>query len=605
MSSSGPSSRDDGPVPPSPRFVEHIQDVDIVDDHTQTRATPVVESPPITPRSLTFSIPANPFSPPASVLNFGEQTPTVTPGAHNESHYPFPDTRSRSGLTSVATSYAELPRVSSSIYSSSRPTTASTTTTDSAQGSTRHLSSRLREAFAAPSVRPLTIHSALAPSKPKRDRPKSTLLTTPPQKPWITSRDPYSRIAYFITYGMIFVGVVISGVKCFLDYRNVQILSGPLCMVLDEDFSSGNGIFGENGTFLREVDMSGFGNGEFEMTTASENNSFVENGFLYILPTLTSDSIPMSEILDGYVYNITGCTYNITQGVAYTDSSTNAGASLNETGIGSSTFDAAAYYTACSAVSNSTAGTIINPVQSARLSTRATASMKYGRVEVVAKIPTGDWMWPAIWMLPVDNAYGAWPLSVTTFVGEIDIMEARGNGPSYPYQGTNYVRGSLNWGPLTWLNEVFRTYGWWPLKRGSYDQGFHTYALEWTEKFIRIYVDSRLHHMMDLEIKESFWDRGEFPAVVQNGSEVVALQNPWVNGTNAAPFDQRFYLILDVGIGGTNGWFPDDPDKPWLDGSKTAMRDFYLAQDKWYPTWPTNPQDRAFVIDSVKMYESC
>jgi hypothetical protein len=111
--------------------------------------------------------------------------------------------------------------------------------------------------------------------------------------------------------------------------------------------------------------------------------------------------------------------------------------------------------------------------------------------------------------------------------------------------------------------------------------------------------------MLDLDINESFWDRGDFPAVVQNGSEVVALQNPWINGTNIAPFDQRFYLILDVGIGGTNGWFPDDPDKPWLDGSQTAMRDFYLAQDQWYPTWPTNPEDRAFVIDSVTMYESC
>lgn len=129
-------------------------------------------------------------------------------------------------------------------------------------------------------------------------------------------------------------------------------------------------------------------NGEFEMTTDSLNNSFVANGHLYILPTLTSDSVPMSQILDGYVYNITGCTYNITQGQSYT-SSTGTGTTSNETAIGSDTFDADAYYAACSAVSNSTTGTIINPVQSARLSTRKTASMKYGRVEVVAKIPTG------------------------------------------------------------------------------------------------------------------------------------------------------------------------------------------------------------------------
>lgn len=125
------------------------------------------------------------------------------------------------------------------------------------------------------------------------------------------------------------------------------------------------------------------------MTTASENNSFVENGHLYILPTLTSDSIPMADILDGHIYNISGCTYNITQGLSYTDSSSTAATNVNETAIGSNTFDAEAYYKACSAVSNATAGTIINPVQSARLSTRKTASMKFGRVDVVAKIPTG------------------------------------------------------------------------------------------------------------------------------------------------------------------------------------------------------------------------
>lgn len=60
----------------------------------------------------------------------------------------------------------------------------------------------------------------------------------------------------------------------------------------------------------------------------------------------------------------------------------------------------------------------------------------------------------------------------------------------------------------------------------------------------RIYVDSRLHHMLELNINEAFWDRGDFPAVVQNGSEVVALENPWANGTNAAPFDQRMLLAL-------------------------------------------------------------
>ena len=51
-------------------------------------------------------------------------------------------------------------------------------------------------------------------------------------------------------------------------------------------------------------------------------------------------------------------------------------------------------------------------------------------------------------------------------------------------RGTNYVRGSLNWGPLTWLSSVYKTYGWWTRRLGTYDQDFHTYSLEWTEDFM-------------------------------------------------------------------------------------------------------------------------
>lgn len=421
-------------------------------------------------------------------------------------------------------------------------------------------------------------------------------------KPWIGKHDPYARIAYILTYAVAFLGIVGSALKCYFDYQNLPFLTENLCPVLDENFDSPDGVFGDNGKFFREVDMSGFGNGEFAMTTNSENNSFVSNGNLYILPTLTSDSIPLDAILDGHVYNITDCTFNITRGATYTQSSSsvNSPQSLGTSPIGVNTFDADGYYKACSAYSNATEGRIINPVQSARLSTRKSASIKYGKVEVRAKIPTGDWMWPAIWMLPVDNKYGSWPLS-----GEIDIMEARGNGPSYSFQGTNYVRGSLNWGPTLWLNAVAKTYGWWKLRRGTFDSEFHTYTLEWTPKFIRMYVDTRLHFLYETKLNKNFWDRGDFPTVIQNGSEVINLQNPWVNGTKAAPFDERFYLILNVAVGGTNGWFPDSDEKPWLNGATTAMRDFLLAKDKWYPSWSDNLEKRALAIDYVKMWQLC
>jgi len=412
-------------------------------------------------------------------------------------------------------------------------------------------------------------------------------------KPWIGTRDPYSRIAYFLTYGVMFLGIIGGAVRCYIAWRDVPLIKGNLCLVMDESFDSEDGVFGDNGKFFREVDMSGFGNGEFQMTTASENNSFVQDGYLYLAPTLTSDNLGYAAIENGTVYNITGCTFNTTHASSYTSTKL-----LNSS---DQAFDAASYYKACSAVSNSTSGQIINPVQSARLSTRQSANIKFGRVEVRAKIPTGNWLWPAIWMLPVDNTYGPWPMS-----GEIDIMESRGNGPSYASQGSDWVRGSLNWGPLTWINAVSKTFGAWHLRRGSYSADFHTYLLEWTEDFIRISVDSRLNHMFAINIDRSFWNVGNFPSVVQNGSEAIILTNPWTNGTKAAPFDQRFYLILDVAVGGTNGWFPDDnSNKPWLDGSQTAMADFWRNREQWLPSWPQNINDRAMVVDYVKMWETC
>lgn len=60
----------------------------------------------------------------------------------------------------------------------------------------------------------------------------------------------------------------------------------------------------------------------------------------------------------------------------------------------------------------------------------------------------------------------------------------------------------------------------------------------------RIYVDNRLHYMLALKIGQSFWDRGHFPQVINNGSEFVALTNPWTNGTMAAPFDKRMLSLL-------------------------------------------------------------
>ncbi|KAJ6615840.1 concanavalin A-like lectin/glucanase domain-containing protein [Mycena sp. CBHHK59/15] len=436
---------------------------------------------------------------------------------------------------------------------------------------------------------PAAVSSALPPASPAPGtRMRSTAL--PPAapyaavaKPWTLTPNPRARISYFLTYALVAVGAALGGVQAYFAYTTVRLDRQPLCLVFDEAFDAGDdaGVFGsENGKgrWLREVQMDGFGNGEFQMTTASSNNSFLQNGNLYLVPTLT----PGWPFADGTSYNSTDCTFNIT--------APNNGFNIPSTNGGAPTFDYDGYYATCSRTTNSTAGTIVNPVQSARLSTfisaggdestKSKGSLRYGRVEVRAKMPTGDWLWPAIWMLPVNNTYGPWPRS-----GEIDIVESRGNGIAYTNRGANYVQGSLNWGPSPALNGVGHSYSWWTEKRTPFSAGFHTYALEWTDRWLRVY----------------------FPATVRGADgQLAALQNPWANGTGATPFDQDFYLIMNIAVGSTNGWFPDGQgDKPWLDRAGNPPVDFIKGKSQWYPTWPQNVEDRAMVVDYVKMWKHC
>ncbi|THH07150.1 hypothetical protein EW146_g9404, partial [Bondarzewia mesenterica] len=123
---------------------------------------------------------------------------------------------------------------------------------------------------------------------------------------------------------------------------------------------------------------------------------------------------------------------------------------------------------------------------------------------------------------------------------------------------------------------------------------------------------------LDLRVQgsggKSFWDRGKFPQTAANGTAEVVVQNPYGEGGAAAPFDQNFYLILDLAAGGTSGWFPDQPC-PAIDADVlnhelsrahvAAMVDFAKAQSTWYATWPQSDDDRAFRIDYVKMWSLC
>ena len=304
-------------------------------------------------------------------------------------------------------------------------------------------------------------------------------------------------------------------------------------------------------------------NGQFEQTTTTEENVYVENNKLIIKPTLQDPALIEKD----------GATIDLEGSACSSD-----------------------LYKNCHAITNLTNGSIVNPVKSGRINTKAGARITYGRVEVTAVLPEGDWLWPAIWLLPTKETYGPWPKS-----GEIDIAESRGNNYTYAQGGNNIISSALHWGPNP-AND-----GWWRtnVKRNALHTTFtkkpHTFGMEWSEKYLFTYIDTRLLQVLYSNFNSPFWSRGQFPLSDSNGTR---LQDPWsFTGNDATPFDHEFYLILNVGVGGTNGWFKDGASgKPWVDSSEFARREFWKAQDQWYPTWQKEGAGQ-MEVTSVKMWQ--
>jgi beta-glucanase (GH16 family) len=151
------------------------------------------------------------------------------------------------------------------------------------------------------------------------------------------------------------------------------------------------------------------------------------------------------------------------------------------------------------------------PYSSARVNTQGLGDWRYGRIEVRAELPSGQGLWPAIWMLPTDSVYGTWARS-----GEIDITEAINLAPD-----NNFIYGTLQYGG-EWPNNV-NTGTQYRLESNAWES-FHVYAIEWEEGEIRWFVD-------DVQF---------------------ATQRTWFSDGHPypAPFDQRFYLVLNLSVGG-------------------------------------------------------
>jgi beta-glucanase (GH16 family) len=153
---------------------------------------------------------------------------------------------------------------------------------------------------------------------------------------------------------------------------------------------------------------------------------------------------------------------------------------------------------------------------SARLITQGKFDQAYGRFEARMKLPKGQGMWPAFWMLGADYDTKGWP-----DCGEIDVMENVGAEPSTSYgtlHGPGYSDENGPGGSTT-------------LPDGAPLSGaFHTYAVDWTAESISWSLDGR----------------GYLTQTRKN----IPAGAPWV-------FDHKFFMLLNLAVGGT---WPGSPD---------------------------------------------
>lgn len=172
---------------------------------------------------------------------------------------------------------------------------------------------------------------------------------------------------------------------------------------------------------------------------------------------------------------------------------------------------------------------------SGKIHTAHKIGFKFGRVEIKAKMPTGVGTWPALWMLGANLLDGvAWP-----HCGEIDILENTGAHP-FQVQGTIHGDGYFGEDGLTKIIQS-------PTLLSA---DFHTYSIDWTPDYIEWIFDGASYNRI-------------------NRAAVESQGKPW-------PFNQEFYLIMNLAIG---GWFAGDVD-PQLSKAELVVQSIkYFSLD--------------------------
>ncbi|KAB0796440.1 hypothetical protein PPYR_10501 [Photinus pyralis] len=221
---------------------------------------------------------------------------------------------------------------------------------------------------------------------------------------------------------------------------------------------------------------------------------------------------------------------------------------------------------------------IVPSVTAAQISTVESFSFIYGAIEVKAKMPKGDWLYPEISLVPKSEAYGPGYES-----GRIRIALAYGN---------QELDNDLYAGGVLGHSDAARNYG---LKKifsyTHWTDAYHVYRIEWKPDSIVVKVDGVVFGTV-------YPPAGGF-AIDHTIIQVdPAVADRWRKGTVLAPFDQEMYIVLGVGVGGLG--FPESmTNKPWESDHPKAPLQFYRNQSTWKQTWGDSS---VLEVDYVKVW---
>lgn len=221
---------------------------------------------------------------------------------------------------------------------------------------------------------------------------------------------------------------------------------------------------------------------------------------------------------------------------------------------------------------------ILPPVITSKVNTKNRFSFKYGRMEVRARMPTGDWLIPEILLEPRDRIYGIHSYAS----GLMRVACVKGN---VEYSKTLYG------GPILCDSEPYRNVN---LKQkigfDHWNKDFHNYTLEWRPDGISLFVDGEKYGDVTPPTDGFYGDAKK---------ENVQAASQWLKGTSMAPLDDYFYISIGLDVGGVHE-FPDSSTKPWQNKATKAMLNFWNNRDQWFPTWFKDTS--SLQVDYVRVY---